>query len=172
MKFESFIPHTTNENMPENSNNNPDEFSQKSVEQGEESAEKKIWKSLSEIAKDGYQYRAIGADGFRDIQETGVIRPNQSPRPRITEGDLAIKAKHHDAPFFIDGAYISVIEKYNPEYVVEYPSNIDGISFARPSAGGHFGNTPWRDGGRMYELPADKAIIYKKTPEGYEKIEL
>lgn len=134
--------------------------------------EKKLYKTLQEIAKPGHQYRAIGIEGFRDIQETGIIRANQDPQPKISDGDIALKAKHMPAPFFVGSEYIETLAKYNPDYLIEYPKTPE-ISFARPSAGGHFGNTPWSDPNTMIrELPAKNATIYKNTPEGYEKIEI
>lgn len=135
--------------------------------------EKKIFKTLSEIAKPGYQYRAIGADGFRDLQESGILRANQDPKPVVkdSESGLFIKPKHFRSPFFISDAYISTIEKYNPEYVAEVPKMTEEYVIAGTS--GDLGNVPWdKNDKALPGIAAKYATIYKKGDGGYQKIDI
>ncbi len=145
---------------------------EKPAESAPEQKEQAIYKTLKELAKPDHWYRSIGSDGIEDIRKSGVIRANPNPQSVIHDGDVALKPKHQDAPFFISHEYIGTIEKYHPAYVIEYPGNT-GITFARPSAGGHFGDAPWNENGEMIsELSVRNASFYKKTEEGYEKINL
>jgi hypothetical protein len=140
-----------------------------------ENPEGDIFKTLNDIAKPGYQYRAIGTEGFRDIQESRLIRANQNPDPVVkdVEAGISLKAKHFDAPFFVSNDHIQTLQKFSPEYVVEIPQKTNEYTIAHPSSGGHFGNVPWgNDGKKLSSLPVEYATVYKQVSDGYQKVDV